>query len=706
MITSRRGFARIPPLLVVLGAMAAWSLIQWLPVPGALPELVYPELHDLRRAGEVLANAEGVATLSLDAPATLRAVVFYATLLGISVVALRLATLERGRYALHASVGVVAGGAALVVGLHELFDANALYGLYTPRQRPVVMGPLLNTNHLGSLLALGTLTNLGLAFYAHQPTSRRVVWALLTGSCAAATLSTLSRGAVLGLALGAVVFLCTLFAQRLRAASERARRRRERLFLTTAPIFVIAACGVIVMIYVAASSAIAQIENTSLNELEVETSKFSAWKSALTLVDEAPWTGVGRGAFESAFTRVHPASALATFSHPENALIQALVEWGIPATIAIGALLVWLALRTIRRWKNGSLGAGALGALIAVAFQSNFDFGIELLGVALPTCILLASSSYVSLATYERSARRRRTLRAGLTGVLALGALVLLSNATRTLADDHRDISIETPRAELVATISRHPLDYVAFGMLAEDMLRGKDPGAVRVLNHALRLHPTHAGLHRLAARLLLRAKLVDQAAGEYETALRYSPKPGPLLEELAAVLPADLAARSIPVELNRQRTIQHLIALDQTRLAIAWLRRVVIERKDHLAAEQLYTLAVKMGDRDAAELAAAARCRHLPSTRCELDHARLLLEAGKPSAVIELLHDVHLWTGRKDDKLAAWLVLCDAYLALRDRKEAGDCLRGLTLGGLTSPLDPQVKQRQDALDALTTPPP
>jgi O-antigen ligase len=709
---SRRAFEARPPLLLLFAAMAAWSAFQWLPLPSAIAELALPQLHELRQDGAELVGIGVRSSLSVDPPGTLRGVTFFVTLMGVALVALRLSASERGRYALHACVALATGLAAVVVGLHELFDAHALYGLYTPRLRPVVMGPLINTNHLGCLFAIGAMTNLGLAFYVKQPSWRRITWATLAASCVAGLLATLSRGAILGVALGGAVLITIVFAQRVRGDAKRSRRRRERLLMTTAPFFVIATCGVIVTIYLAADTAISQVSNISLAEVDVATSKFAAWESAAKLVEEAPWTGVGRGAFEPAFTRIHPASALATFANPENIIVQAVTEWGIPAALAIGGVLVWLLLRAIRRWHTGPLAAGALGALMAVLFQSNFDFGIEMLGIAIPTTILVATLTYVPLVERVSRPRAHRIARLAIGLGCAAGALLLVVPATRTVDEDHDALRSGPTRASSLAAIERHPLDYLAFGVLAEQMIREREPGAVRVLNHALRLHPTHAGLHRLAARLLHQAKLDDQAASEYHTALRYSPDPRPLLDEIASTLPLELAARSIPIKLDMQRTTQHLMARDDSRLAILWLRRVLVETNRLRAAELLYTLAMKAQDLETAELAVATRCEQLPSTGCQLDRARLLSTAKRPREVVQLLREVSVWTGRKADKLAAWSLLCDAHVELGALSDAIECLRRLDTSGLINLGDPSIarrilelRQRQDAERGSAPPP-
>jgi len=241
--------------------------------------------------------------------------------------------------------------------------------------------------------------------------------------------------------------------------------------------------------------------------------------------------------------------------------------------------------------------------------------------------------------------------------------------------------------------------------VLAEQLVRDQDPAAVRVLNPALRLHPTHAGLHRIAARLLVRAGRVDQARLEYAAALRWSPDPQALLVEISKQLAPLDAALAIPVELDPQRVTQLLDAAERHDLSMLWLQRVVAERRSLRAAEALYTRAMRVQDHRAAEVAVTRRCEMMPSPRCQLDLARVLAAAGKQDGVIATLDDVATWTGRTDDKLAAWLLLCDAHAALGDREQALECLRRVDISGLVPPDHPLVRQRRKALETRPTAP-
>ncbi|MGN6108725.1 MAG: O-antigen ligase family protein, partial [Kofleriaceae bacterium] len=426
-VLSRRGLIGTSPLVVALGAAAALTAVQLIPLPAGLIEALDPSGSALRDDGARIAGVAPWQALTLDAPGTLRALAFFLTLLGVAVLAIRFASSERGRLNCLGAVAAVCGATALIVGIHRIFGATSLYGVYVPNQAtPPVLGPLLNPNHLGGLMALGAVVSTGLVIYARQSMAARAIWGLSALGCLGVASLTLSRGAILGLATGLGVTLGIVVAQRL-APTEQSRSSRRRFLINTLPIGTVAVCVLVVIVYTSAGSAAEQLANTSLQEIREPKSKYAAWRSSVALIEESPWVGVGRGAFEPAFTRVHPASAFVTFSHLENEYIQAVVEWGVPGALLLAALLGWLAIVAIRKWRDGPLAAAALGGVTTAIVQSNVDFGIELLGLAVPVTIVAATLATVPVKPLSpRVLLRARLFRLAHLGGLAAAALVLL----------------------------------------------------------------------------------------------------------------------------------------------------------------------------------------------------------------------------------------------------------------------------------------
>lgn len=701
-LTSRRTFQRWPPLLLLIATAAAWTAMQLVPLPGALLERLTPVLDGLRQDGAAAAGIDASSTLTMDVPATLRALIFLVTLGGIAVVCLRLATSERGRYAISAFVGGACGVAAVLAGIHKIFGITSLYGVYLPHQAsPPILGPLLNSNHLGCLMAVGTITSIGLLLYPKQGALRRAVWCAVGVCCLAVTAATLSRGAIIALAAGVVVTGATLAAQRMRQVTGESRRsRRDKFFAATLPVGIVVACILVISVYVGAGNAVEQLQATSLSEIQEPTSKFAAWRSTVDLIEDSPWVGVGRGAFESTFTRVHPPSAFATFSHVENEPIQVAVDWGLPMALCLGVLAGWVLLLAIKRWNEGPLAASALGSVMVVAFQSNFDFGAEILGIAVPVTMLVSLLTYVPLR--DRAPERPRLRRAGRAlhiVALAAGALLLFLPRTRGLEEDHIALRAQPDREQILDSIASHPLDYLGYAILAQRALRDGDPAGVKLLNHALRLHPTHPTLHAIAARLLVRTKRPGQAQIEYAAMIRGLRDPTPAVLEVISTLDLGAAVATIPVELDLDATVRTLERAKRLDVALGWLQRIWKSRDDIHTADVLYSVAMQANDLGAAELAARRRCVLVPTERCRVALAKVLALAKKHDDVIRELADVAKWRGHRDEQVTAWLMLCDAHVAIGASGDARLCLRRLEGSGLVKPDDGEIRGRVEALD-------
>ena len=705
-LLSRRAFGSRSPLLVLLGLATALTALQLVPLPDSLLQVLEPTGAALRDDGAALMGVSPWPALSLDVPATLRALTFFVTLLGVAVFALRVSSSERGRFRVLTAVGAICGLTALIVGVHELLGLDKLYGVYQVEQaHPAVLGPLLNENHLGCLMALGAAVSLGLAMHRRQHSVVRAIWLITVGACGAVAVASHSRGAVVALICGVAVTLGARLGQRMFGTTGSFRRRPS--FTTgSLPIAVVAASAVVVILYASASGVEERFERTSLAETSTPKSRFEAWRSSTKLIEEAPWTGIGRGALETAFTRVHPASAYATYAYVENEYLQAVVDWGIPGALALGGVLLWLTWIAVRRWRDGALAAGALGGLAAVMAQSNFDFGIELLGVAVPITAVAATLVYVPL---REVTGRRLALTRGLCAVhmlaLAASAGLLFMPATTSVLEDHADLQSRSAPTldDLRPAMQRHPLDYYGYALAAQALARTGDSRAVRLLNHALVLHPTHSGLHLMAARLLMQSGHAEQATIEYAAALRGATDPTPVLTEILKQLPVGLAALAIPAHTDFYRIdelVGYLKELGGRDVAILVLVNQLQSGYEMQPCELLYGLALETKNLDTAKHAASLCRQYEPTHLARTQLASLLLTNGEQASALAQLQDVESWDGRIDMKRGAWMMRCEALVQLQQWDDATKCLHRLEASGL---LDTQTSREvQRRLDRMT----
>src|SRR5205823_4179316 len=128
---------------------------------------------------------------------------------------------------------------------------------------------------------------------------------------------------------------------------------------------------------------------------------------------------------------------------------------------------------------------------------------------------------------------------------------------------------------------------------------RANDARSITLLNHAMRLHPTHPDLHRIAARLLKRTGHADQATVEYAAAIRAAADPDKIVSEVLATFPPDLAAAAIPADYPvLDAIIGMLRAKHREDVAALWLPRVLaVHPHDVHACSLLYELSLGLGD-------------------------------------------------------------------------------------------------------------
>src|SRR5688572_30280009 len=86
-LISRRGLARVSPLVAVLGLAFVLTAIQLIPLPDSLVEALSPTSVALRNDGAGLLDVSASSTITNDRPATLGALISFLTLLGIAFVA-------------------------------------------------------------------------------------------------------------------------------------------------------------------------------------------------------------------------------------------------------------------------------------------------------------------------------------------------------------------------------------------------------------------------------------------------------------------------------------------------------------------------------------------------------------------------------------------------------------------------------------------
>ena len=244
--------------------------------------------------------------------------------------------------------------------------------------------------------------------------------------------------------------------------------------------------------------------------------------------------GMGRGAFESGYTRFQDQSPELTFTHPENALAQLACEFGLAPTALLLALFgagLFAAARARVRRDASALDVALLAGAVGLLAHNIVDFNLELspCAVALWTALGIVSRGESSSARAPSPIRPRAGLLVAI-GAGAFAAVALAVAAPNLGADEralrataHSGIRAEQLEAAALPAIDRHPADYALYETVGSAYVaeRPSHPReGLAFMNRVLFLKPIDAQAHWVAARALLALRKRPQAFLEYRLAL------------------------------------------------------------------------------------------------------------------------------------------------------------------------------------------
>lgn len=692
-------------LPLVLGLL--FTLFQLTPLPTALRELLSPTATERLLFVTAALPAEARAlvrpVLTLDPPETALAALRLSSALCVFVVLADRCRKREGRRL--AFFGLLFFGVALVLisfghwllALRDIYGVLHGYGGY-------FSSPLVNPNHGARAFGALSLLLVGRACLARvrlEAAAFAVVGALL-GLC---TLLIPSRGGTLAYiaSFGALLWLTARARRRERAENEGRPRRRELPARAVAAVQLLG-LGLVSVLFVAGKEILEQIFPTDVTDLASQ-GKFVFYRPTFRAVQEYWRAGAGNNAFQTALPPLmQPGElpVLGTVTHPENTVLQVIVDHGVVlgAVILFGALLVATTLCARSTRPTAVPGLATLGFLVLgdlVDFSLEVGFGILLAATALALCAaaLLSKESTV--------VRLRLSLALPMVGLLAVVASVTAFTAVSgdRFATDRALASVagDERRAALHTALALHPSDSHYAYALAVDARRRRDlRGALTWANAAMILWPGHPGAHTEAARALAALGYLDQALLEYRLAWQSGDSRGSLLKEVAqrtndvalrrqavpANAPDALAAVCRQLVVEKRFDDADVCLGDAARMDGAseaiWLDwiRAALRREDAVAAQKRVRLRVgdHSADGELASLAAQADA-FLRGPRAALDASRFVASAA-----------------REPVPLQKWRL--QIALTLEDRDEARDILQHLRKH-LRDPRDRDWLDRQEA---------
>lgn len=643
---------RFPLLAVPLAAGAALCAAQLVPLPAGVLGLLSPEAGALREFALVPLGLEGARPVSLDPPATWRELAKHVAYLLAFLAAVQVCRSRGSRGRLLAAVAFTGAGVA-VVGLgHALLGVHSLFGLMPwVDARPPLVSFFGNPNHLAGFLGLAATVGLGLALHT-RPRSRALPYALAALASGLGVVLSLSRGGIAFFAFGQAL-LAVLLLRRRREGQGRAPPVWARSAAALLGLLAVLAVGA----YAAADRLWAEARSVDSVE-EVRHSKVELWPMMAEAARAFPVLGMGRGAFEAAFPRYQSEPNPNTFTHPENAVLQAAAEYGVPGLVLL-ALAAWGFLRLLRQGGLESHELAALAGVAALALHNLFDFSLELPACAVAALVVLGA------VARPREQGRPEGRPGGLrptpwvlgTGVALAGlGLVALAPGRHHLSDAEAElaglVTSRSPVAEVrsrgLALIDRHPSDYLLYRLVASaHAAAGREEAAVALafVNRALYLAPRDAAAHRVAARALLALGRGAQGfleyrlaheAGDAQVLQGEAVRRARRLEDLAALTPdaPEVAVRLVDSLANTPGRLELALAY------VGWARG---HFESHPGVTALWAREARLrllkGELPAAEAACAEVERREPDALdTHLLRAEVLKAGGRKAEALELL--------------------------------------------------------------------
>jgi tetratricopeptide (TPR) repeat protein/O-antigen ligase len=532
--TRRRRSILLFPMGVALLAVSGLTLLQLVPLPPFMIRVLNPgaaELFDHVLAGTGLWGEGNWRALSLAPPTTaVELIKFLAYALAFLVVVNYFNDRHRARRLMKA-VAWCGFTVALVGFFSKLFVAKEIFGIHPVAQGTFFFSTFVNPNHLAGFLGLCSPVALGLALSARDRQDR-ALYGFMGVIAGVGVFMSLSRGGIVAFCAGAVFLF--IF-----AATRRSRKLR-RIALVQA-----LAAGVLVLAgYLAYDTVIKELKTLGDVEAVAEEVKIRSWSGTLPMMADHPVVGIGRGAYATVYPRYKTVEANRTFHHPENGVLQNMVEWGpVVGILFIGMFLLAFLLALARARQSYSMG-GCIAGVFVVSLHNLVDFNLEVGGVAMPFLIvmgILAASPFTHAGIPRPGETRPRFGRpeavallpvAILAGVVCVvfGGAHRLEAATDALLVEQKPEASEPCTETALGTaaceaLRYYPADYMAPLVLGRAFLESRPVKLERAahwLSRAQYLHPTSSVIHRLSGRALFHQGHREQALVEYRMSAEY----------------------------------------------------------------------------------------------------------------------------------------------------------------------------------------
>jgi O-antigen ligase len=406
-------------LIIVLTALWGLNAVLRQQLTLYIPRAIFP-LGLLLLAGLVQSvvytdQAGQRQSLSLDVEATRQTT----TVLFILLLALLLAVnlLAQREYLTKLPVILTVYGFALALfGLIQYFawDGRFFWWRQTTDIVTSPFGPFVTHNHFAGYMELLLPIPIALIIMRVGRLEARIFYGFAAAIMGGATLASLSRGGFISL-FAQLIFFAAVTPFIARDARQVRGRREHNLTQNlsskfTSPLFAVLAIAVAigVSIYwiglepVLHRVAQGKLVATDAKEESFLVSRGWIWRDTTAMIRANSLTGVGLGAFETAFPIYSQSDGSLQVGQAHNDYLQITAEIGILGPILVLWFLVILLIQTWRGMRArdpllAALALGSGGSIIGMMVHSIFDFNLQLPSHALLLCLITAILARVNV---------------------------------------------------------------------------------------------------------------------------------------------------------------------------------------------------------------------------------------------------------------------------------------------------------------------
>jgi O-antigen ligase len=294
--------------------------------------------------------------------------------------------------------------------LQRLATPEGIYGVRTT-VGAIPFGPFVNQHHFATFMQMAAGLTLSLLFSADAVKERRVLLAAALVVMGVATVSTSSRGGLLGF-LGVVAFVLLLNLLGGRWSKRASGFGSQRLFAIAAASIAILVAVFGVVLLIGGNDSLLRGVGAVKADADISSGRLHFWPIAWKIFLEHPILGAGLESFGVAFTKYDTWDGQFRVEQAHNEYLQTLADAGIAGAICLAAFIGVLFKKSLGTIANSEgfrrdAAIGALAGCFGALLHSFFDFPLRTPSNAF-FFLLLCAVATVSIKGDASTSRRRR----------------------------------------------------------------------------------------------------------------------------------------------------------------------------------------------------------------------------------------------------------------------------------------------------------